>query len=228
MKYHGIKPVYNVWLSKDDGKYFGPGVAMLIEGVKRTGSLSSAAKEIGMAYSKAWRIIKRSEELTGCKLLLSRTGGAHGGGAFSGKDSSKVDRSAAYAARHIAKNLVAAGVADEVLVELSYAIGIAQPLSIYVDTYRSPRPAALEGMTDGEIARRIGRLFDLRPAAIVKRFGLKNPIFEATASYGHFGNRPYKQVEKVWENGREVEREIEYFGWEKLDAVDCIRKEFGL
>ena len=100
---------------------------------------------------------------------------------------------------------MAAGVADEVLVELSYAIGIAQPLSIYVDTYRSPRPAALEGMTDGEIARRIGRLFDLRPAAIVKRFGLKNPIFEATASYGHFGNRPYKQVEKVWENGREVD-----------------------
>lgn len=168
--------------------------------------------------------------LTGRKIIVDTYGGrgAHGGGAFSGKDSSKVDRSAAYAARHIAKNLVAAGVADEVLVELSYAIGIAQPLSIYVDTYRSPRPAALEGMTDGEIARRIGRLFDLRPAAIVKRFGLKNPIFEATASYGHFGNRPYKQVEKVWENGREVEREIEYFGWEKLDAVDCIRKEFGL
>ena len=163
--------------------------------------------------------------LTGRKIIVDTYGG---GGAFSGKDSSKVDRSAAYAARHIAKNLVAAGVADEVLVELSYAIGIAQPLSIYVDTYRSPRPAALEGMTDGEIARRIGRLFDLRPAAIVKRFGLKNPIFEATASYGHFGNRPYKQVEKVWENGREVEREIEYFGWEKLDAVDCIRKEFGL
>lgn len=153
--------------------------------------------------------------LTGRKIIVDTYGGrgAHGGGAFSGKDSSKVDRSAAYAARHIAKNLVAAGVADEVLVELSYAIGIAQPLSIYVDTYRSPRPAALEGMTDGEIARRIGRLFDLRPAAIVKRFGLKNPIFEATASYGHFGNRPYKQVEKVWENGREVEREIEYFGW---------------
>ena len=168
--------------------------------------------------------------LTGRKIIVDTYGGrgAHGGGAFSGKDSSKVDRSAAYAARHIAKNLVAAGVADEVLVELSYAIGIAQPLSIYVDTHRSPRPAALEGMTDGEIARRIGRLFDLRPAAIVKRFGLKNPIFEATASYGHFGNRPYKQVEKVWENGREVEREIEYFGWEKLDAVDCIRKEFGL
>ena len=168
--------------------------------------------------------------LTGRKIIVDTYGGrgAHGGGAFSGKDSSKVDRSAAYAARHIAKNLVAAGVAGEVLVELSYAIGIAEPLSIYVDTYRSPRPAALEGMTDGEIARRIGKLFDLRPAAIVKRFGLKNPIFEATASYGHFGNRPFKRVEKVWENGREVEREIEYFGWEKLDAVEMIRREFGL
>ena len=113
--------------------------------------------------------------LTGRKIIVDTYGGrgAHGGGAFSGKDSSKVDRSAAYAARHIAKNLVAAGVADQILVELSYAIGIAQPLSIYVDTYNSPRPAALAGMTDGEIARRIGKLFDLRPAAIVKRFGLK-------------------------------------------------------
>lgn len=168
--------------------------------------------------------------LTGRKIIVDTYGGrgAHGGGAFSGKDSSKVDRSAAYAARHIAKNLVAAGVADEILVQLSYAIGIAQPLSIYVDTFRSPRPEALKGMTDGEIARRIGKLFDLRPAAIVKRFGLKNPIFEATASYGHFGNRPYTQKVKLWENGHEVEREIEFFGWEKLDAVDCIRKEFGL
>ena len=168
--------------------------------------------------------------LTGRKIIVDTYGGrgAHGGGAFSGKDSSKVDRSAAYAARHIAKNLVAAGVADQVLVELSYAIGIAQPLSIYVDTYHSPRPKALEGMTDGEIARRVGKLFDLRPAAIVKRFGLKNPIFEATASYGHFGNRPYTKVEKLWENGREVEREIEFFGWEKLDAVEEIRREFGL
>lgn len=168
--------------------------------------------------------------LTGRKIIVDSYGGrgAHGGGAFSGKDSSKVDRSAAYAARHIAKNLVAAGVADEVLVELSYAIGIAQPLSIYVDTYRSPRPAALAGMTDGEIARRIGKLFDLRPAAIVKRFGLKNPIFEATASYGHFGNRPYRKSVKVWEHGVETEREVEFFGWEKLDAVDDIRREFGL
>ena len=168
--------------------------------------------------------------LTGRKIIVDTYGGrgAHGGGAFSGKDSSKVDRSAAYAARHIAKNLVAAGVADQILVELSYAIGIAQPLSIYVDTYNSPRPAALAGRTDGEIARRIGKLFDLRPAAIVKRFGLKNPIFEATASYGHFGNRPYTKVEKVWENGVETEREIEFFGWEKLDAVEQIKREFGL
>ena len=141
---------------------------------------------------------------------------------------SKVDRSAAYAARYIAKNMVAAGVADQMLVQLSYAIGIAEPLSIYVDTYGSKRPAALEGMSDGEIADRIGRLFDLRPASIVRKFGLKSPIFEATASYGHFGNRPYTKRVKVWENGRETEREIEFFGWERLDAVDEIKREFGL
>ena len=168
--------------------------------------------------------------LTGRKIIVDTYGGrgAHGGGAFSGKDSSKVDRSAAYAARHIAKNMVAAGVADQVLVQLSYAIGIAEPLSIYVDTYGSKRPAALEGMTDGQIAEHIGKLFDLRPASIVRRFGLTNPIFEATASYGHFGNRPYKKTIKVWENGAEVEREVEFFGWERLDAVDTIKAEFGL
>ena len=168
--------------------------------------------------------------LTGRKIIVDTYGGrgAHGGGAFSGKDSSKVDRSAAYAARHIAKNMVAAGVAEQVLVQLSYAIGIAEPLSIYVDTYGSKRPAALEGMTDGQIAEHVGKLFDLRPASIVRRFGLTNPIFEATASYGHFGNRPYKKAVKVWENGAEVEREIEFFGWERLDAVDMIKKEFGL
>ena len=168
--------------------------------------------------------------LTGRKIIVDTYGGrgAHGGGAFSGKDSSQVDRSAAYAARHIAKNMVAAGVADQVLVQLSYAIGIAEPLSIYVDTYHSKRPAALEGMTDGQITEHIGKLFDLRPASIVRRYGLKNPIFEATASYGHFGNRPYKKVVKVWENGVEVEREIEFFGWERLDAVEQIKKEFGL
>lgn len=168
--------------------------------------------------------------VTGRKIIVDSYGGrgAHGGGAFSGKDSSKVDRSAAYAARYIAKNMVAAGVADQMLVQLSYAIGIAQPLSIYVDTYGSKRPAALEGMTDGEIAERIGRLFDLRPASIVRKFGLKNPIFEATASYGHFGNRPYTKSVKMWENGHETEREIEFFGWERLDAVESIKREFGL
>ena len=168
--------------------------------------------------------------LTGRKIIVDTYGGrgAHGGGAFSGKDSSKVDRSAAYAARHIAKNMVAAGVADEVLVQLSYAIGIAEPLSVYVNTYGSKRPAALEGMTDGEIAERIGKLFDLRPASIVKRFGLKNPIFEPTASYGHFGNRPYTKAVTFVENGVEVEREVEFFGWEKLDAVEVIKAEFGL
>ena len=168
--------------------------------------------------------------VTGRKIIVDSYGGrgAHGGGAFSGKDSSKVDRSAAYAARYIAKNMVAAGVADQMLVQLSYAIGIAEPLSIYVDTYGSKRPAALEGMSDGEIADRIGRLFDLRPASIVRKFGLKNPIFEATASYGHFGNRPYTKRVKVWEDGRETEREIEFFGWERLDAVDEIKREFGL
>ena len=164
--------------------------------------------------------------VTGRKIIVDTYGGAapHGGGAFSGKDPSKVDRSAAYAARHIAKNMVAAGIADEVLVQLSYAIGIARPLSIYVDTYGTNRLPVGEG----EIAERIGRLFDLRPAAIVKRFGLKNPIFEATASYGHFGNRPYTATERVWEHGREVEREIEFFGWEKLDAVEPLKKEFGI
>ena len=168
--------------------------------------------------------------LTGRKIIVDTYGGrgAHGGGAFSGKDSSKVDRSAAYAARHIAKNMVAAGVADQILVQVSYAIGIAKPLSIYVDTYGAKRPAALEGMTDGDIARRIEKLFDLRPASIVRRYGLTNPIFEATASYGHFGNRPYKKSVKVWENGVECEREIEFFGWERLDAVEQIKAEFGL
>ena len=164
--------------------------------------------------------------LTGRKIIVDTYGGrgAHGGGAFSGKDSSKVDRSAAYAARHIAKNMVAAGVADEVLVQLSYAIGIAQPLSVYVDTYGTNKLS----ISEGEIAERIGKLFDLRPASIVKRFGLKNPIFEATASYGHFGNRPYTKAVTFVENGVEVEREVEFFGWERLDAVEAIKAEFGL
>ena len=164
--------------------------------------------------------------LTGRKIIVDTYGGrgAHGGGAFSGKDSSKVDRSAAYAARHIAKNMVAAGVADEVLVQLSYAIGIAEPLSVYVDTYGTNKL----NISEGEIAQRISKLFDLRPASIVRRYGLKNPIFEATASYGHFGNRPYTKEVTVFENGVETTREVEFFGWEKLDAVETIKSEFGL
>ena len=165
--------------------------------------------------------------LTGRKIIVDTYGGrgAHGGGAFSGKDSSKVDRSAAYAARHIAKNMVAAGIAREVLVQVSYAIGIAQPLSIYVDTYGT---ANVE-ITDGEIATKIGTMFDLRPAAIVERFGLKYPIFEATASYGHFGRRPYTEMVRfIGEKGKEFAKEVEFFSWEKLDEVDRLKQEFGL
>ena len=164
--------------------------------------------------------------LTGRKIIVDTYGGrgAHGGGAFSGKDSSKVDRSAAYAARHIAKNMVAAGIADEVLVQLSYAIGVAHPLSVYVDTYGTGKLS----ITDGEIAERISKLFDLRPASIVERFGLKNPIFEATASYGHFGQRPYTEKVTLHRNGKDVEEEIEFFGWEKLNKVEELKEEFSL
>ncbi len=164
--------------------------------------------------------------LTGRKIIVDTYGGrgAHGGGAFSGKDSSKVDRSAAYAARHIAKNMVAAGIADQVLVQLSYAIGIAEPLSIYVDTYGTSHLK----ISDGQIAARIGKMFDLRPAKIVARFGLKNPIFEATASYGHFGNRPFTRKETFFVRGKEVQKEVEFFGWEKLDEVERLKKAFKL
>ncbi|MBP9997904.1 MAG: methionine adenosyltransferase [Bacteroidales bacterium] len=152
--------------------------------------------------------------LTGRKIIVDTYGGrgAHGGGAFSGKDSSKVDRSAAYAARHIAKNLVAAGVADEILVQLAYAIGVSEPVSVFVDTYGSSHVQE----SDAAIAEKVKELFDLRPAAIVARFGLKNPIFEPTAAYGHMGREPY------------VKDGIQFFGWELLDAVDCIRKSFNL
>ena len=164
--------------------------------------------------------------LTGRKIIVDTYGGrgAHGGGAFSGKDSSKVDRSAAYAARHIAKNMVAAGVAREMLVQVSYAIGIAQPLSIYVDTYGTSNVS----LTDGEIAEKISSMFDLRPAAIVERFGLKYPIFEATASYGHFGRRPYTELVRFVGEGKEFAKEVEFFSWEKLDEVDNIKQEFGI
>ncbi len=155
--------------------------------------------------------------LTGRKIIVDTYGGrgAHGGGAFSGKDPSKVDRSAAYAARHIAKNLVAAGVADECLVQLAYAIGIAQPVSVFVDTYGSAHiDKGSQEQTDAYIADVVKKLFDLKPAAIVERFHLKAPIYEPTASYGHFGREPYEK------DG------IEFFAWEKLDMVDKIKKEF--
>lgn len=154
--------------------------------------------------------------LTGRKIIVDTYGGkgAHGGGAFSGKDSSKVDRSAAYAARHIAKNMVAAGVADIVLVQVAYAIGIARPVSIFVNTYGTSKLPVQ--MTDGAIADQIAELFDLRPAKIVERYGLKNPIFLPTAAYGHFGREPY------------VDNGIQFFGWEKLDEVERLRGAFAL
>ena len=165
--------------------------------------------------------------LTGRKIIVDTYGGkgAHGGGAFSGKDPSKVDRSAAYAARHIAKNLVAAGVSDELLVQLSYAIGVAEPVGIYVNSYGRSKVK----FHDGEIAEKIKKLFDLRPAAIEQRLKLRNPIYLETASYGHVG-RTTKTIKKVYESpysGR-VEKEVELFTWEKLDYVDLIKKEFGL
>ena len=152
--------------------------------------------------------------LTGRKIIVDTYGGkgAHGGGAFSGKDPSKVDRSGAYAARYIAKNLVAAGVADEIEVQLAYAIGVARPISVYINTYGT----AKAGLDDGQIAEKVKELFDLRPAAIIDKFGLKNPIYEPTAAYGHFGKEPY------------VKDGIQFFGWEKLDAVNALKMAFGL
>ena len=165
--------------------------------------------------------------LTGRKIIVDTYGGmgAHGGGAFSGKDPSKVDRSAAYAARHIAKNMVAAGVADEMLVQLSYAIGVAQPLSVFVNTYGRSHVA----LSDGEIARRIQRLFDLRPAAIERDLELRHPIYEETASYGHMGRRPRTVVKTFRSMGMPDKKvSVELFTWEKLNKVNMIRKEFGL
>jgi len=164
--------------------------------------------------------------LTGRKIIVDTYGGrgAHGGGAFSGKDSSKVDRSAAYATRHIAKNLVAAGVCDEVLVQVAYAIGVAEPVGLYVNTYGT----AHVKMHDGEIAEKVKKLFDLRPYAIVERFGLKNPIFRPTAAYGHMGRDPYEAEVTVYKNGKPQQKTVQFFGWEKLDMVDPIKKEFEL
>ncbi|MBP5644255.1 MAG: methionine adenosyltransferase [Bacteroidales bacterium] len=177
--------------------------------------------------------------LTGRKIIVDTYGGrgAHGGGAFSGKDSSKVDRSAAYAARHIAKNIVAAGVCDEALVQIAYAIGVAKPVGFYVNTYGTAHVKDANGrkMNDAEIAEKIKKLFDLRPYAIVKRFGLKNPIFEPTASYGHFGRDyytakvevMYKDKDTFTEDGKNY-KNVEFFAWEKLDMVEKIQKVFGI
>ena len=156
--------------------------------------------------------------LTGRKIIVDTYGGkgAHGGGAFSGKDPSKVDRSAAYAARYIAKNMVAAGVADEMLVQIAYAIGVAKPVSIYVNTYGKSNTK----LTDGQIAEKINEMFDLRPAAIIEKFGLKNPIYEPTASYGHMGRTPYQKEVELIRDGKTVKRNIQFFGWELLDVVD--------
>ena len=163
--------------------------------------------------------------LTGRKIIVDTYGGkgAHGGGAFSGKDPSKVDRSAAYAARHIAKNMVAAGVADEMLVQLSYAIGVAEPISIYVNTYGRSHVA----MTDGEIAQKIGEIFDLRPYSIEERLKLRYPIYEETAAYGHMGRQPQvitKCFKSYYEGDKDVT--VELFTWEKLDYVDKIKEVF--
>ncbi len=168
--------------------------------------------------------------LTGRKIIVDTYGGkgAHGGGAFSGKDSSKVDRSAAYAARHIAKNMVAAGIAEEVLVQVAYAIGVAKPVGIFVNTYGT----AHVNLSDSEIAEKIEKIFDLRPSAIVKRFGLKMPIFRETAAYGHMGREPYKKKVTLYKepngNGKTYEKEVEFFAWEKLDYVTQLKKDFGI
>ena len=178
--------------------------------------------------------------LTGRKIIVDTYGGrgAHGGGAFSGKDPSKVDRSAAYAARWIAKNLVAAGVADECLVQLAYAIGVAEPVSIFIDTYGSAHVAAESGSgisdlrgeaTDAFIASKVRELFDLRPAAIVERFGLKNPIYSPTAAYGHMGRKPYVEAVDIKNpDGTYSRKDVQFFAWERLDAVEDIKKSFGL
>lgn len=164
--------------------------------------------------------------LTGRKIIVDTYGGraSHGGGAFSGKDSSKVDRSGAYAARHIAKNMVAAGICSEMLVQISYAIGVAEPVSIYVHT-----SGKKINMSDGEIAQRVLRIFDLRPYAIERRFDLRKPIYEETAAYGHFG-RDVRRVKKSFETFHRgtIEIEVELFPWEKLDYVERIQQEFGL
>ncbi|MCX7745029.1 MAG: methionine adenosyltransferase [Flavobacteriales bacterium] len=165
--------------------------------------------------------------LTGRKIIVDTYGGkgAHGGGAFSGKDPSKVDRSAAYATRHIAKNLVAAGVCDQALVQVAYAIGVAKPVGLFVDTYGTSKVK----MSDGEIAKKLEKIFDMRPYAIEQRFNLRSPIYFETAAYGHMGRQPEK-VTKIFNKGKENEKKVtvELFPWEKLDYVPAVKKAFGL
>ena len=165
--------------------------------------------------------------LTGRKIIVDTYGGkgAHGGGAFSGKDPSKVDRSAAYATRHIAKNLVAAGVCDEILVQVSYAIGVVEPMGIFIDTFGT----CPFNMTDGEIAEKVADIFDMRPAAIEKRLKLRKPIYSETAAYGHMGREP-QTVTKTFSQpyGESVTMDVDLFTWEKLDYVDTVKKAFGL
>ena len=181
--------------------------------------------------------------LTGRKIIVDTYGGksAHGGGAFSGKDPSKVDRSGTYAMRHIAKNLVAAGACDEVMVQVAYAIGIAEPIGLYINTFNTCKAKNKDGkiFTDAELARIVLEIFDLRPYSIITRFGLKNPIYLPTAAYGHFGRDPYTQEVEVFyqndhtyvktENGKErYFKKVEFFPWEKIDYVDILKKEFNL
>ena len=176
--------------------------------------------------------------LTGRKIIVDTYGGrgAHGGGAFSGKDSSKVDRSAAYAARHVAKNLVEAGVCEQALVQVAYAIGVADPVSMHINTYKTAKLWDNgKKLTDAQISERVSKYFDMRPAAIVERFGLKNPVFSETASYGHFGRTCETKEVEVYYNGKGVTekdgkfyKEVETFAWEKLDRVDELVKEFNI
>lgn len=164
--------------------------------------------------------------LTGRKIIVDTYGGkgAHGGGSFSGKDPSKVDRSAAYATRHIAKNLVAAGVADEILVQISYAIGVAEPMGIFVDTYGTSKV----DLTHGEMAEKISLLFDMRPAVLIKRLKLRNPIYSETAAYGHMGRKSEEKIFTFHAGKNTITKKVETFTWEKLDYVDKIKETFGL
>ncbi|MBU1369163.1 MAG: methionine adenosyltransferase [Bacteroidetes bacterium] len=180
--------------------------------------------------------------LTGRKIIVDTYGGrgAHGGGAFSGKDASKVDRSAAYATRHIAKNMVAAGVADEVLVQVAYAIGVAEPVGFYINTRDTAKVKNADGniLTDEQIAEKVSELFDMRPFAIIKKFGLKNPVFGETAAYGHFGRTPFSKEVEVYYADEHTRKEtvdgkvryfktVDFFAWEKLDMVDQLKQTFA-